>query len=99
MKRGFDSLRPHQLQPPKKYMKKYKSLIAFAVVSMFAAGFGFAADAKKDDKAAAKVAGCCAKAKADGKACGHACCVEAAKAGNNCTKCGGSGAIAKEAKK
>lgn len=78
-------------------MKKTKSLIAFAVVSMFAAGFAFAADAKKAD--APKVAGCCAKAKADGKACGHACCVEAAKAGNNCAKCGGSGAIAKEAKK
>ena len=79
-------------------MKKSKSLIAFAMVSLFAASFAFAADAKKDD-AAPKVAGCCAKAKADGKACGHACCVEAAKAGNNCTKCGGSGAIAKETKK
>ena len=76
-------------------MKKSKSLIAFAMVSLFAASFAFAADAKKETK----VAGCCAKAKAEGKTCTHACCVEAAKAGNNCTKCGGSGAIAKEAKK
>jgi hypothetical protein len=100
MKRGFDSLRPHHdCNPQKKYMKKSKSLIAFAVVSLLAAGFAFAAD-KKDDKAAAKVAKCCADAKAkDGKACAHACCVESAKAGNNCTKCGGSGAMAKEAKK
>ncbi len=79
-------------------MNKTKSLIAFAMISLFAAGFAFAAD-KKDDKAAAKVAACCTKAKAEGKACGHSCCVESAKAGNNCTKCGGSGAIAKEAKK
>lgn len=79
-------------------MKKSKSLIAFAVISLLAAGFAFAAD-KKDDKAAAKVADCCTKAKADGKACPHSCCVENAKAGNNCAKCGGSGAMAKEAKK
>ncbi len=76
-------------------MNKTKSLIAFAMVSLFA-GFAFAAEtAKPADKAAAKVAGCCTKAKADGKACAHACCVESAKAGNNCTKCGGSGAAAK----
>ena len=99
MRGGFDSLRPHQdCNPPKTHMKKSKSLIAFAVISLFAAGFAFAAD-KKDDKAAAKVAGCCTKAKDAGKACSHACCVESAKAGNNCTKCGGSGAMAKEAKK
>lgn len=66
-----------------------KSFIALTVASLFAASAMFAAD-----KTETKVAGCCAKAKADGKACGHACCVEAAKAGNNCTKCGGSGKIA-----
>ena len=78
-------------------MKSLKTFLAFAIISLVGAGFAFAAD--KDAKPAAKVAGCCAKAKADGKTCSHACCVESAKAGNNCTKCGGSGAIAKEAKK
>ena len=75
-------------------MKKSKSFVALAVLSMFAAGLAFAAD----KTAESKVAGCCTKAKADGKTCSHACCVEAAKAGNNCTKCGGSGPIAKEKK-
>jgi hypothetical protein len=77
-------------------MKKFsKSIIAFAVISISAAGFAFAAD-----KVENKVAGCCAKAIADGKVCAHPCCVEAAKAGDNCTKCKGSGKIAKvEAKK
>lgn len=32
---------------------------------------------------------CCEKAKADGKECTHKCCVEAAKAGKACEKCGG----------
>lgn len=80
-------------------MKSSKSFIAFALVSIFAASFAFAAEGKKEGKAEAKVAGCCAKAKSEGKACGHACCVEAAKEGKNCTKCGGSGALAKETKK
>ena len=71
-------------------MKYSKSIIAIA--SMFIAGAVFAA-------ADAKVAGCCTKAKADGKTCAHACCVEAAKAGDNCTKCGGSGKIAAPAAK
>lgn len=78
--------------------KSYKSLVAFAVVSLFAAGYVFAAEGKSA-AAEAKVAGCCVKAKADGKDCSHACCVESAKAGNNCTKCGGAGAIAKQKKK
>ena len=34
-----------------------------------------------------------------GKKCEHKCCVEAAKAGDNCTKCGGAGKIAKPATK
>jgi hypothetical protein len=76
-------------------MKSLKPLLAFAIISLVGAGFAFAADAKTETK----VAGCCAKAKADGKTCTHACCVEEAKAGNNCKKCGGSGAVAKEAKK
>ena len=76
--------------------KSHKSFVAFAIISLFVAGFAFAEAAKKDE---AKVAGCCVKAKADGKACAHACCVEAAKDGKNCTKCGGSGDMAKEKKK
>ena len=68
-------------------MKSPKSLLAFALVSFFAAGL-YAAD-----KVESKVAPCCAKAQADGKTCTHACCVEAAKAGDNCTKCKGSGKI------
>lgn len=75
-------------------MKKFsQSLIAVAVASLFSASVMFAAE-----KAETKVAGCCTKAEAGGKACAHACCVEAAKAGNNCTKCGGSGKIAAKTK-
>jgi hypothetical protein len=74
--------------------KSPKSILAFALISLFAAGFAFAAEGSKDAKPEAKVAGCCAKAKAEDKTCTHACCVEAAKAGNNCTKCGGAGAVA-----
>jgi hypothetical protein len=71
-------------------MKKFtNTLVAMAVASLFSAGVMFAADTP-----APKVAGCCTKAQADGKTCAHACCVEAAKAGNNCTKCGGAGKIA-----
>jgi hypothetical protein len=74
-------------------MKKFtNSLVAMAVASLFSAGVMFAATAEKTTES--KVAGCCTKAQADGKTCAHACCVEAAKAGNNCTKCGGSGKIA-----
>jgi hypothetical protein len=69
--------------------KSPKSLIAFALISFFAAGL-YAAE-----KAPNKVAPCCAKAQAKGETCTHACCVEAAKDGNNCTKCKGSGKIEK----
>jgi hypothetical protein len=76
-------------------MKKISnSFIALAVASLFSASVMFAAD-----KAETKVAGCCTKAQADGKTCSHACCVESAKAGNNCTKCGGAGKIEKAAAK
>jgi hypothetical protein len=64
-------------------MKSLKSLLALVVIS--GAGFAFAAD-KAPAPTEAKVANCCVKAKADGKTCSHACCVENAKAGNNCTK-------------
>jgi hypothetical protein len=69
-----------------------KSFVAIVSASVFAAGLMFAADSS-----ASKVAGCCTKAQGEGKACAHACCVEAAKAGNNCTKCGGAGKIEKKA--
>jgi hypothetical protein len=72
-------------------MKSTKSIIATASLFLAGAVFALAADSK--------VAGCCTKAKADGKTCAHSCCVEAAKAGDNCTKCGGSGKIQAPAKK
>ena len=72
---------------------KSKILAAFAALSIAAAGVMFAAESKQGK--------CCANAAKDGKACAHPCCVEATKAGDNCTKCGGSGKIEKktEAKK
>mgnify|MGYP001627497384 CR=1 FL=1 len=76
-------------------MKKFsKSIIAFAVISISAASFAFAAAAVEN-----KTAGCCAKAQSEGKTCAHPCCVEAAKAGDNCTKCKGSGKIQTQEKK
>jgi hypothetical protein len=77
-------------------MKLKKTIVALIVGSILSAGLAFAAE-----KAAAKEAGCCAKASKDGKACTHGCCVEAAKAGKNCEKCGSAGELAKkpEAKK
>ncbi len=76
--------------------KSSKSLIALIALSLAGAGFVFAAD-----KVENKTAGCCAKAMAEGKTCAHPCCVEAAKTGDNCTKCKGTGKITKkvEAKK
>ncbi len=71
---------------------KTKFLAAFAAFAIIASGALFAADEAKPGK-------CCAKASAEGKTCSHPCCVEAAKAGNNCTKCGGAGKIKTEAKK
>ena len=78
-------------------MKKLsKSFLGLAVASLFSATVMFAAAGKSESK----VAGCCTKAQAEGKTCSHSCCVEATKAGNNCTKCGGAGKIAKtDAKK
>ena len=73
--------------------KSSKTFLALAIASLFAASWSFAADTKTESK----VANCCAKAQAAGKTCDHACCVEAAKNGMNCTKCGGSGHIEKKA--
>jgi hypothetical protein len=73
--------------------KSTKSILTFAVVSLFAAGLAMAAA----DKVENKTAGCCSKAQAAGKTCDHKCCVEAAKSGDNCTKCKGSGKIEQKA--
>ena len=73
--------------------KSSKSFLALIALSLATAGFVFAADSTPANKAGA----CCTKAAADGKACAHPCCVEATKAGNNCTKCGGAGKIEKKA--
>lgn len=84
------------INPQLPMKKSSKSLFALIAFSLATAGYVFAAD-----KVENKVAGCCAKAAGEGKVCAHACCVEAAKAGDNCTKCKGSGKIMKksEAKK
>ncbi|MBI3192807.1 MAG: hypothetical protein HYZ36_09090 [Pedosphaera parvula] len=66
-------------------MKLIKILTAIAFAACIVASPAFAAD-----KAKGKAAGCCAKAKKDGKDCEHKCCVEAKKAGKNCEKCKGS---------
>jgi hypothetical protein len=73
-------------------MNSSKSLLVLAA-AFFAAGLAFAAEGT-----ASKVAGCCTKAQAGGKDCAHACCVENAKKGDNCTKCGGAGKIEKTKK-
>jgi hypothetical protein len=73
-------------------MKFKNTLLAIVVASFLTAGLSFAADAQPAAPAA-KVAGCCAKAAKDHKTCTHECCVAANKAGKNCEKCGGSGAL------
>lgn len=70
-------------------MKKSSFL---AIASLAFASFAFAAAGKVENK----TAGCCAKAEAAGNTCAHPCCVAAAKDGNNCTKCKGSGKIEKK---
>ena len=81
-------------------MKSNKFLITLAVLSLFTAGITFAGEEKKEAPAS-KAAGCCAKSETKGEKCTHECCTEAAKAGNNCEKCKGTGKIEKkeEAKK
>ena len=73
-------------------MKSYKLLLAMFAASLFTVSLASAAEMKKESV----VAPCCAKAHADGKTCSHGCCVEAAKAGDNCMKCKGSGKIVKK---
>ncbi len=73
-----------------------KLLLPLVMVSCFSVGAMFA-DEAKNEAPASKAAACCAKADAKGEKCGHGCCVEAAKAGNNCEKCNGSGKIEKKA--
>lgn len=77
---------------PKKY------LLPLVIATCFTVGGLFAAEAKKEAPES-KPAGCCTKAEAKGEVCGHGCCVEAAKADNNCEKCKGSGKKDKKEKK
>jgi len=73
-------------------MKNLRFILALAVAA-FAAAAVQAEEAKKEDAPVSKQAGCCAKAEAKGEKCTHDCCVEAAKAGDNCKDCKGSGKI------
>jgi hypothetical protein len=78
-------------------MKATQLLAALLLGSALALGAFAATEAPKQP--AGKKAGCCVKAAADNnKACGHACCVEAAKANKNCEKCGGTNVAAAPAK-
>ena len=98
MKRGFDSLRPHQFpfassptpQPPFP-MKNIRLLLALAVASLVTAALVNAEEAKKE---AAHPAGteakCCMKADKNHEKCTHECCVATGKEGKNCEKCGGT---------
>lgn len=72
-------------------MKTIRLVLTLAVASFIAAAVQ--AEDQKADAPAPKQAKCCVKAEAKGEKCTHDCCVEAAKDGNNCEKCGGSGKI------
>ncbi|MDO8541050.1 MAG: hypothetical protein Q7S40_11490 [Opitutaceae bacterium] len=69
-------------------MKK-SSFLTVAITSLVFAGLAFAGEGKVENK----TAGCCTKAQKADKTCEHPCCVDAAKKGDNCTKCKGSGKI------
>jgi len=73
-----------------------KSLKILVVLSLLATGVSFAAAEEKPAAPASKQAGCCTKAEKAGEKCTHPCCGEAAKDGNNCEKCKGSGKIEKK---
>jgi hypothetical protein len=75
-------------------MKKSSQSLIVAVAAIFASALAFAGEAP-----ASKAGGCCTKATKEGRVCAHPCCVDAAKKGDNCTKCGGSGKIVKADKK
>ncbi|HEX9786322.1 MAG TPA: hypothetical protein VGA56_26800 [Opitutaceae bacterium] len=68
-------------------MKKLTALLALTIASIAFVGIARAEDPKP---AEGKKAKCCEKAEAGGEKCSHGCCVEAAKAGKNCEKCGGT---------
>ena len=76
---------------PRIPMKNLRLILVLAVTA-FAAAAVQAEEAKKD-AAESKPSKCCAKADAKGEKCSHECCADAAKAGNNCEKCGGSGKV------
>jgi len=60
------------------------------LLAIAAASLAFAPLAQAETtKPSGAPAGCCKKAAASEKACGHGCCVTAAKDGKNCEKCGG----------
>jgi hypothetical protein len=71
-------------------MKNLRLILALAVAA-FATAVVQAEE--KKDAPAGQPSKCCAKADAKGEKCSHECCVEAAKAGDNCQKCGGSGKV------
>jgi len=73
-------------------MKNIRLILALALAGFVAAALQ-AGDEKKE-MPVAKPAPCCAKMEAKSEHCSHGCCVEAAKAGNNCEKCKGSGKVA-----
>lgn len=75
-------------------MKTIRLILVLAVTGFVAAALQ--AGEEKKEAPVSKPAGCCAKAEAKNEKCGHGCCVEAAKAGNNCEKCKGSGKIEKK---
>jgi hypothetical protein len=75
-------------------MKNIRLILALAVLGLAASAIQ-AADAPPAAPES-KPAKCCAKASEKGEKCGHGCCVEAAKAGNNCATCNGSGKIEKK---
>ncbi len=70
-------------------MKLFKSLAIACALALFAS----------INVVQAGPGGCCKKAQDAEKKCTHKCCVEAAKEGNWCTKCGGEGKIPKEEEK
>lgn len=71
-------------------MKLIKTLSALAFALALVASPAFA------DEAEHKQGACCKKASEQDKQCAHKCCVEAAKKGNECEKCGGKGKIPKK---
>lgn len=82
---------PAPIPKQNKKMKTSKQL--FVIIALLGASFAFAAETKPAAPAGKK-GGCCVKAETAGAACAHPCCVESAKAGKNCEKCGGTNVAA-----